>query len=396
MQLEALKIFCDVVRWSSFSRGAAENGISQSSASQAVHQLEVRLGVKLIDRSKRPLVLTRQGKVYYEGCKELVERYMELENRVKALDDEETVVGTVGVAAIYSVGMHHMSQYIKIFEERFPEANVRLEYLHPSRVVERVTGGEAELGLMSYPRKWPELDVIPWRDEVMVLAVHPSHRFASLGTVDIRGAGGEPFVAFDADLSIRRRDRPLPAPSRCAGRDRARVRQHREHQAGRRDPLGHLDPARALPGPRGTRGTLVAVRIGGQDPEDRLTRPLAIIHRRHDNLDLAAAKFLELLTAIGVEVDHPRTAGPARRMPAATSLEILPALADSDQADSRSGRVLASRRMIGGTESKAGLRRWTGPATRNRHRALDNEPFRAGSLCLSGRGRLHSPVRQKP
>src|SRR5262249_15591432 len=68
MQLESLKIFCDVVRWASFSRGAAENDISQSSASQAVHQLELRLGVKLIDRSKRPLVLTPHGKVYYEGC----------------------------------------------------------------------------------------------------------------------------------------------------------------------------------------------------------------------------------------------------------------------------------------------------------------------------------------
>ena len=89
MQLESLKIFCDVVRWASFSRGAAENGISQSSASQAVHQLEVRLGVKLIDRSKRPLVLTPQGKVYHEGCKELVDRYLEFENRVKALEDRE-------------------------------------------------------------------------------------------------------------------------------------------------------------------------------------------------------------------------------------------------------------------------------------------------------------------
>src|SRR4051812_39498071 len=63
MQLESLKIFCEVVRWASFSRGAAEAGVSQSSASQAVHQLETRLGLKLIDRSKRPLVLTPQGKV---------------------------------------------------------------------------------------------------------------------------------------------------------------------------------------------------------------------------------------------------------------------------------------------------------------------------------------------
>ena len=120
MQFESSKIFCDVVRWASFSRGATENGISQSSASQAVQQLEGRLGVKLIDRSKRPLVLTPQGRVYYEGCKELVGRYIELENRVKVELDEHKVIGTVGVASIYSVGMHHMSQYIKTFEVRLP------------------------------------------------------------------------------------------------------------------------------------------------------------------------------------------------------------------------------------------------------------------------------------
>ncbi len=87
MQFESLKIYCDVVRTASFSRGAVENDISQSSASQAVQHLEERLGVKLIDRSKRPLVLTQAGKVYYEGCKDLVERYQDLEHRVQALDD---------------------------------------------------------------------------------------------------------------------------------------------------------------------------------------------------------------------------------------------------------------------------------------------------------------------
>src|SRR5215472_15204075 len=116
MQLESLKIFCDVVRWASFSRGAAENGISQSSASQAVQQLESRLGLKLIDRSKRPLVLTPQGKIYHDGCKELVDRYLELEARVKAVAEEDLVVGTVVVAAIYSVGLHDMSGYVRSFE----------------------------------------------------------------------------------------------------------------------------------------------------------------------------------------------------------------------------------------------------------------------------------------
>src|SRR5437763_15109346 len=115
MHLESLKVCCAVVRWASSSRGARENKISQSSASQVVHQLEVRLGVKLIDRSKRPLVPTPQGKLYYEGCKELVGRYQEVENRVKALEDERNLAGTVRVGSIYSAGLHHMRRYVERF-----------------------------------------------------------------------------------------------------------------------------------------------------------------------------------------------------------------------------------------------------------------------------------------
>lgn len=295
MQLESLKIFCDVVRWASFSRGAAENGVSQSSASQAVHQLELRLGVKLIDRSKRPLVPTAQGRVYYEGCKDLVGRYLEVENRVRALEESGPVVGTVDVASIYSVGLAHMNRFAQEFGQRYPGASVRLEYLHPTRVVEAVSGGEAELGLISYPRKWPDLTVVPWREEEMVLVVHPSHRFAGRAAVDVRELDGETFVGFDPELTIRRTvDRFL-----------------RHHEVSYRVVLEFDNvetikravevPAGVaiLPEPTVSRevetGALVALRIEGQDPGHRLKRPLAAIHRRQGQLSLSASRFLKLL-----------------------------------------------------------------------------------------------------
>ena len=297
-----------------------ENSISQSSASQAVHQLEVRLGVKLIDRSKRPLVLTPQGKVYYEGCKELVGRYIELENRVKSRVDEQKVVGTVGVASIYSVGMHHMSLYKKTFEDRYPEATVRLEYLHPTEVVERVAGGEADLGLISYPRKWPELKVIPWREEVMILAVPPVHRFASRISVDIRELDGEAFVAFDGDLSIRR------AIDRCLRHHEVNVDVVLEFDNIENIKRAVEIPAGVsiLPEPSLARevraGTLVAVQITGQDLKYRLNRPVAIVRRRNDNLDMTAERFLELL----LDPDQanrlsPGSSGSSRRVATASS-----------------------------------------------------------------------------
>ena len=69
-----------------------------------------------------------------------------------------------------------MSQYVKTFEERHPGANVRLEYLHPSRVRRASDQWRGGAGFAVVPTKWPDLNVITWREEGMVLAVHPSHR----------------------------------------------------------------------------------------------------------------------------------------------------------------------------------------------------------------------------
>jgi DNA-binding transcriptional LysR family regulator len=65
-------------------------------------------------------------------------------------------------------------------------------------------------------------------------------------------------------------------------------------------------------------GTLVAIPIEGEDLGDRLTRPLAIVHRRQANLEPAAARFLELL--IAGDVTNKRVAPiEPQRVPASAS-----------------------------------------------------------------------------
>jgi DNA-binding transcriptional LysR family regulator len=295
MQLEALKVFCDVVRWASFSRGAAENGVAQSSASQTVQRLEEHLGVRLIDRSKRPLVLTPQGKLFYEGCKELVGRYQELELRVRSFDSEAQLVGTVRVASIYSVGLAHMDHYVRTFHEAHPEVDVRLEYLHPTRVTEAVTQGLADLGLVSFPRKWPDLTVIPWREEPMVVACAPTHPLARCQTIQVGQLDGATIVSFDPELSIRRAiDRYLKSHG-------VQVRvgllfdniEHIKRAVEVRSGLAILPEPTLVEEVRS--GTLVAIPLA--DPS--LTRPLAIVRRRAGVPDLATSRFLDWLLADG-------------------------------------------------------------------------------------------------
>src|SRR6185369_13774688 len=104
MHLETLRLYCDVVRLRSFSRGAEQNFVSQSAASQAVQQLETQLGVVLIDRTKRPFVVTREGEAFSTAVRGILESWEKAKTEVAAV--KARVDGTVRVAAIYSVGLH--------------------------------------------------------------------------------------------------------------------------------------------------------------------------------------------------------------------------------------------------------------------------------------------------
>ena len=86
MNIETLRIFCDVVQHQSFSRGAGINGVSQSAATQSVQRVEEHFAMQLVDRTKRPFVLTpEESQACYDGFREVLELYDSVEARVRAL-----------------------------------------------------------------------------------------------------------------------------------------------------------------------------------------------------------------------------------------------------------------------------------------------------------------------
>src|SRR3989442_12218454 len=149
VHLETLRLYCDVVRLRSFSRGATQNFVSQSAASQAMQQLEAELGVALLDRTKRPFVVTPEGQAFYEACRGLLEAWDKAKAGIAAV--KARVDGTVRVAAIYSVGLHDVSRPGQRFMSLYPEARAQLECLHPPKVVEAGLGGEAGAGVLAVP-----------------------------------------------------------------------------------------------------------------------------------------------------------------------------------------------------------------------------------------------------
>ncbi len=293
MQLESLKIYYDVARLRSFSLGAEANGVLQSAASQTVHSLERHLGVTLIDRSRRPFELTPQGKLFYDGCQEMLRQYTDLENAVRQV--QKDLDSIVRVAAIYSIGLGDMSRYIQRFSESHPHGRVQVEYLHPDRVYERVLEDAVDFGIVSFPEQRKELTLVPWRSERMMAVCAPGHRFAKHTAIWPADLAGEKFVAFDKGLTIRRQ------VDRLLRRHGARVEVVMEF-----DNIEAIKRAvevgagvSILPEPTLTRetalGTLAAAQLNGE----KFTRPLGIMHRRGKQFYTNTRDFLELLLKNG-------------------------------------------------------------------------------------------------
>lgn len=344
VNLKSLKIFCDIIARRSFSRAAEDNGISQSGASQVVGQLEHRLGVQLIERSRRPLAPTKEGQVFFEGCLKLIARYDALEDEVRSLREE--VAGRVRVAAIYSVGLHLMSRHVQEFMSRHPRANVRLEYLHPERVLESVENGQADIGIVSYARSTRSLEAEPWRDEPMVLVCAPGHPLAGRVEVSLEELDRVAMVGFDADLVIRHEiDRALSAHSAeprvvMAFDNIEAIKRAVEIDAG----------VALLPEPTIGRelaaGTLVAVRLAALKPLPgrsetvgsgvELVRPLGIIRSRGKPLSHTVERFIALLHENAVD------AGGTPRRAVAPTGAAAPAAGASKDGPSKAGAAKAA------------------------------------------------------
>ena len=289
MHLETLRLYCEVVRLRSFSRGAEACFVTQSAASQAVRQVEEELGVTLIDRTKRPLVVTPEGEAFYAACRELLDGWEKAKTEIQAV--KARVAGTVRVAAIYSVGLHDVSRPMQQFMSLYPDARVQLECLHPHKVVDAVLDGEADIGIMSYLPADRALTVVPLRLEPMALVCHPSHPLARRRLVRPDALNGEAFVAFDRGLTIRKAiDRALR---------QANVRVNVVMEFDNIETIKQaiiiaagvsLLPRHTVQKEAGIR-TLAAVPLGIPD----LVRPVGIIYRRQKPLTPTALRLVELL-----------------------------------------------------------------------------------------------------
>src|SRR2546425_7030521 len=202
MQIESLKVFCDLAETESFTKAAQINEVTQSAVSQQISSLERQFKSMLIERSKKKFRLTREGQVLYEFSKQIIQTYDSLHSKLQEIKD--IISGTIRLATIYSIGLHDLPPYLKKFLKAYPTVNVHVEYRRANQVYEDVMGNVVDLGLVAYPTRDHKLEIFPLRKDPLVLICHPQHPFAKNKSVKLKALSGQKFIGFEPDIPTRR------------------------------------------------------------------------------------------------------------------------------------------------------------------------------------------------
>jgi len=289
MQIESLKVFCDLAETESFTKAAQINSVTQSAVSQQISALERTFKSLLIERSKKKFRLTREGQTLYEYSKQIIQTYESLHSKLQELKD--IISGTIRVATIYSIGLHDLPPYVKKFMKSYPTVNIHVEYRRANQVYEDVLGNVVDLGLVAYPTRDPKLEIVPLRKEPLVLITHPQHPFARQKSVKLKALAGQKVIGFEPDIPTRK---ALDKILKEYDVEVKHVMEFDNVETVKR--AVEIDAGISIV-PQGTvlqeiaKQTLVAVPIDDGD----FFRPLAAIYKKNKVLSPAMKQFLAIL-----------------------------------------------------------------------------------------------------
>ncbi len=290
MHIENFKIFADLVESQSFSRAAKINGVTQSAVSQQMRAMEKYFNVLIVDRAQKHFRLTPEGQKIYESAREFLQLSERLSTELQEM--RKTVTGEIHISTIYSIGLHELPAYVKLYLKEFPLVNIRIEYRRSNLVYEDVLHNAMDVGLVAFPVKHRSLEIIPFHEDQLVLICAPNHPLAGRKEAAIEELSQYEFIGFDQDIPTRKATDQLFKEHKI---DIEPVREFDNIETVKR--AVEINAGIAIV-PEATILTelkqklLCRLNLKGR----KVVRPLAIIHRKGRVLSPALKQFIELLT----------------------------------------------------------------------------------------------------
>ena len=289
LNLQALRVFAAVVEHAGFSRAAAALHLSQPAVSKAVAGLERDVGMPLLERGARGVRLTDAGAMLHERARELfaVERGAEEELRaLRGLD-----AGALRIGASTTVASYLLPPLLGAFHAHFPGVALRVTSANTRAVARLLLVRRLDVALVEGPVSHARIEVVPWREDALVVIAPPEHPLATRPVVAPEALATEPFILRERGSGTRTvaeaalRARGLAPPVALTLGSTEAIKQ--AVRAG----LGLAVVSRAAVADQLATGTLAALRVRDWD----VRRALTLLRLRGRVPGAAARRFEEAL-----------------------------------------------------------------------------------------------------
>jgi LysR family carnitine catabolism transcriptional activator len=199
--LRQLRAAVTLAETGQFTQAAERLGVSQSSLSASIGELERALAVRLFDRHTRMLRPTQAGAEIIPQMRRVLadlDRLIGSSRQVASLQR-----GHLSVAAPTIQSAIWLPRHLKAFKRDYPEVRVTLHDAPEQEIRQLVRSGVADIGICTVADFSGDLKTRPFYRDSYVLALHPRHPLAAKSEITWRELRKVPVIAPRADNPVR-------------------------------------------------------------------------------------------------------------------------------------------------------------------------------------------------
>ncbi len=171
MTLKQLAVFLAIAETHSFSKGAEESCITQSTASQHIQALEEELEIRLFDRGRGGAMLTEAGKLFLERAKRISSECEASLSAMRRFRGMEDVVLRVGASNI--PGTHLIPAVLGRFLEQCPKVRLKVIQGDSKSIVAHLIDEEIELGFIGGRYDDDQVECEAMGEDTIICVVSP-------------------------------------------------------------------------------------------------------------------------------------------------------------------------------------------------------------------------------
>ncbi len=190
--LQQLQVFCAVAEHLHFTRAAEALDLTQPAVTFHIRSLERNLRLRLFDVQGHKVNLTVAGEFLLQRAKEVLNTVDGIERNMREF--AELQEGWLKLGATLTIGNYVLPEILTGFHQQYPRIKLSLNIANTARMEQGLLDRDLDLALVEWHTESPEIELIPFQTDELVVAVPITHPFSDLTEIEAERFADEPII----------------------------------------------------------------------------------------------------------------------------------------------------------------------------------------------------------